>query len=924
MQGHSSRNSSNSNSIIANSTSTSMHGTHVWVRTDLVEAIWNNGGQLPKGWKPRKRGRSSEESSWGWARALVITNATGGASSTTTPNQSPDRKANKNDKSPFGTVKLRKITNTPITQERSGSSSSWLGTPERSSKTVSITVTIDDPEFAPPELQNVTVSFTYDTGEYSKVCMANTWWQVGDEPPQDLTSLSHLHEPAVVFCLQQRYEWDYIYSYTGKVLLALNPFRPLEKVYSEDVMQQYWDQDFSSGRPPPHIFAVAEDAYRSMMRSLQQDNNKTDENQSILVSGESGAGKTVTTKIIMRYLATLSQRLDQTKARGKSADVGIESQVLQSNPILESFGNARTIRNDNSSRFGKFIEIQFARSGCLIAASIETYLLEKVRLISQAPGERNYHVFYELLAGLPQKDRRELKIGNVNTTDFRMTAASGTFDRRDGVEDKETYLELKSALDTVGFTRAEQMDLFTVVCALLHASNLTFKESAADDSELDRSNPSLRSAVELLGVEVDALNDALCRCAIQVQGETLYKHLSVERAEKAAEALIKTTYAALFDHIVRRINSFITVRQTSNQGGKAVTTASIGVLDIFGFESFERNSFEQLCINFCNEALQQQFNRFVFKLEQQEYKKEGIEWAFIAFPDNQDVLDLIEKKHDGILSVLDEQCRLPRCNDKSFASAIYAKCGEHPRFEATKAQQGDLAFGVHHYAGMVEYDTDGFLEKNKDELPKETTELLLSSSYPFLALLGRELSEGSSLQQPTVPRKAPGGRKQIHRAASSLMRDSVGSQFCSQLQELRKRIESTSPHYVRCLKPNDELVPNNFDHIVIADQLRCAGVLEAIRVSRVGFPHRYFHDLFVQRYGLLGGAKLVRSRRKENAQELCEALVGALVPQLSQVMEQSDSNEEVVVQNRQGKRYVSRLSLGLISRNLSNTESAST
>jgi myosin-5 len=418
----------------------------------------------------------------------------------------------------------------------------------------------------------------------------------------------------------------------------------------------------------------------------------------------------------------------------------------------------------------------------------------------------------------------------------------------------------------------------------------------------------LRSAVELLGVEVDTLNDALCRCAIQVQGETLYKHLSVERAEKAAEALIKTTYAALFDHIVRRINSFITVRQKSNQGSNAVTTASIGVLDIFGFESFERNSFEQLCINFCNEALQQQFNRFVFKLEQQEYKKEGIEWAFIAFPDNQDVLDLIEKKHDGILSVLDEQCRLPRCNDKSFASAIYAKCGEHPRFEATKAQQGDLAFGVHHYAGMVEYDTDGFLEKNKDELPKETTELLLSSSYPFLALLGRELSEGSSLQQPSVSRKTPGGRKQLPRAASSLMRDSVGSQFCSQLQELRKRIESTSPHYVRCLKPNDELVPNNFDHIVIADQLRCAGVLEAIRVSRVGFPHRYFHDLFVQRYSLLGGSKLVRSRRKENAQELCEALVGALVPQLSRVMEQSDDNEEVVVQNRQGKRYVSPVS----------------
>jgi myosin-5 len=255
---------------------------------------------------------------------------------------------------------------------------------------------------------------------------------------------------------------------------------------------------------------------------------------------------------------------------------------------------------------------------------------------------------------------------------------------------------------------------------------------------------------------------------------------------------------------------------------------------------------------------------------------------------------------------------------------MYAKCSDHPRFEATKGMQADLAFAVHHYAGLVEYDTYGFLEKNKDELPKETTELLLSSSYPFLSLLGRELSEGSSLQQPIAQRKAPGSRKQLHRAASSLMRDSVGSQFSSQLRELRKRIESTSPHYVRCLKPNDDLVPNSFDNVVIGEQLRCAGVLEAIRVSRVGFPHRYFHDHFVERYGLLGGSKLVRSIRKEKAQELCEVLVGALVPQLSHMFEQSGSNEEMVVKSRHGKRYVPRLAIGLIPPNFANAEASPT
>ena len=306
---------------------------------------------------------------------------------------------------------------------------------------------------------------------------------------------------------------------------------------------------------------------------------------------------------------------------------------MQSNPILESFGNARTVRNDNSSRFGKFIEIEFNASGSLTSASITTYLLEKVRLITQTPGERNYHIFYEILAGVSQRERQQLRIGNLTARDFNMTAASGTFDRRDGVGDRETYKDLRDALDTVGFTREEQFDLLTVACALLHASNLTFQENTPDASELDLSNLSLRCAVDLLGVSVIALNEACCRSAIEARGETLYKNLSIPQAKKAVEALIKATYQALFTYIARRINSFITVQEnetalagSSRRGGGKdgrQPTASIGVLDIFGFESFEENSFEQLCINFCNEALQQQFNKFVFKQEQDDYKREG-------------------------------------------------------------------------------------------------------------------------------------------------------------------------------------------------------------------------------------------------------------------------------------------------------------
>ncbi len=831
--------------------------THVWVRTDLIEAIQRH-GQLPKGWRSRKRLRD-ERDAWGWCRARVTSNEN-------RQSIAPNNSNNGNSvTSPFGQVQLRRTQKSP----------QWKSM-EVQPRTLSVTLTVEDPEFAPPELDRVSVSFVYNTGDNSKVCPSNTWWQQNETPPEDLTSLEQLHEPAVVFCLQTRYQNDYIYTYTGKVLLALNPFRAIESLYGSDVMAQYWQNDYSGQRPPPHIFAIAEDAYRSMVNAMQMADRSP--NQSILVSGESGAGKTVTTKIIMRYLATLSEQSSH-HSRGNA---GIESQVLLSNPILESLGNARTVRNDNSSRFGKFMEILFEPSGCLTSARIETYLLEKVRLISQAPGERNYHIFYELLAGLSQNERRCFQIGNKSARDFRMTSNSGTYDRRDGVSDRAKFQELKHALTTVGFTATDQRDLFSTACALLHASNLTFLEIDAheDSSALDRRNASFRAAVELLGVDENTLDNALCRHEIQARHERLYKTLDTARAQKALEALIKATYGALFNHIVRRMNTFI-AGMPANRG------AFIGVLDIFGFESFEVNSFEQLCINYCNEALQQQFNRFVFKLEQQEYQKEGIEWSFISFPDNQDILDLIEKKHGGILSILDEQSRLPRCTDSTFAQAIYEKCDGNVRFEASKSQQAVCTFSIDHYAGLVEYDTMNFLEKNKDELPKETTELLCTSSYPLLATLGKDLeSEPGEQSSSSVPK---GRSKILQRSSSSILRESVGTQFRAQLLALRSRIESTNPHYVRCLKPNDDLVPQNFNPLVIADQLRCAGVLEAIRVSRIGFPHRFAHDRFVQRYRLLANRQVGKAKRRAGID--CDELVQTLTPQVQSLVEEEGKEQ---------------------------------
>lgn len=851
---------------------------------DLVEALLAHDGTLPNNWRPRKRSRTIDTQNWGWCRALVHSARSTTGLSLSHPNQSDVKK------SPFN-VKLRQVT--PVKQPSLASSLGASSTDLQHNGTISMTLTIDDTEHAPSDIQGMTVSFTYDSALVSQVCTANAWWL--EEPflsPDDLTQLEQLHEPAVVYCLKRRYEQDHIYTYTGKILLALNPFRPLDKLYSEKTMQMYWRdgalEGINKGRPPPHVYAIAEDAYRSMTNSFVDRHGK---NQSILVSGESGAGKTVTTKIIMKYLATISSQtsMDQHPS-------GIEYQVLQSNPILESFGNARTVRNDNSSRFGKYIDIQFTEAGKLFSASIETYLLEKVRLISQAPGERNFHIFYELLAGLPQKDRRDLQLGNASIKDFRMTAASGTYDRRDGVDDRQTFRELLLALNTVGFAKKEQMGLFAVAAALMHTSNLTFQEQTMDASQLSYSNPSLNAAVYLLGVDVSDLNNVLCQCRIEACGDVLYKNLTVVQAQKATEALVKVTYGALFAFIVRRINASIGCDITQ-------AAASIGVLDIFGFESFDFNSFEQLCINYCNEALQQQFNRFVFKLEQEEYRREGIDWSFIEFPDNQDVLDLIEKNHEGILSILDEQCRLARCTDSSFARAVYDKCGNHPRFEATKHQKGRLSFSVHHYAGLVEYETDNFLEKNKDELPRETIELLKSSTNPFISKLVHDFAESQSLSP--VKARGPGNNKrQLQRAGSSIMRESVGSQFSQQLRILRTRIETTEPHYIRCLKPNDGLVPHSFNATVIADQLCCAGVLEAIRVSRVGFPHRYYHENFVNRFSILARTEMAHASRMYQGSGLCQVLVDLLVPQLVMVLGTDDVQDRVSIRSPMKRELV--------------------
>lgn len=730
--------------------------------------------------------------------------------------------------------------------------------------------------------------------------------------PSNLIHLTHLHEPAVVFCLRSRYAANEIYTSTGPILLALNPFKDVKGIYSDELMRRYCErgQGIYDGAFPkkkrseselsPHVYEIADNAYRAMMRALEEgQSGDSISDQSILVSGESGAGKTVTTKIIMQYLAALSKRSSKVKKKKKDSSKFVngwaglpqnyagpsqdatqitspghpgsntEQKVLESNPILESFGNARTIRNDNSSRFGKFIEIQFSGAGKLLGAYIDSYLLEKVRLIKQADGERNYHIFYELLAGSSGSERKELLLNNhSNPEDFAMTSSpSSTYNRRDGVKDDATFLALKKAMLTMGFSAVDQMNIFRIVSSLLHLSNVTLEEFSSGCS-LDQNNASLAPALQLLGVTEASLEKALCCVTMNAGGERVIKKLFLDQAMKAKEALIKATYGMLFEYLVQRINHSINgdhmqvSKDTSftSKTSDPTSAAFIGVLDIFGFESFERNSFEQLCINYCNESLQQQFNRFVFKLEQEEYEREGIQWSFISFPDNQNVLDLIDRKRNGLISILDEQSFLTQCTDQSFAQLVYQKCGggranEDNPFSASSRQMAISAFTIHHYAGPVEYDSNGFLEKNKDELPKEIDEMLHSSDNEFLRYLANTLKK-LDIEDDTSALKTPS------KSNNSLKRITVGGQFSSQLQLLRKRIDATNPHYIRCLKPNNKLQPNNFDSAVIADQLRCAGILEAVRVSRVGFSQRYLHETFVTRYQCLALKELLL-RRKE-------------------------------------------------------------
>ncbi|GMP90505.1 hypothetical protein CsSME_00041604 [Camellia sinensis var. sinensis] len=643
------------------------------------------------------------------------------------------------------------------------------------------------------------------SGKTVIVKASNAYPKDAEAPPcgvDDMTRLAYLHEPGVLYNLKSRYDINEIYTYTGNILIAVNPFRRLPHLYDNHMMAQYKGAAF--GELSPHPFAVADAAYRQMINEGIS--------QSILVSGESGAGKTESTKMLMRYLAYMGGRV---AAEGRT----VEQKVLESNPVLEAFGNAKTVRNNNSSRFGKFVELQFDQRGRISGAAIRTYLLERSRVCQVSDPERNYHCFYMLCAA-PPEDVERYKLGNPRT--FHYLNQSNCYDL-DGIDDSKEYIATKRAMDVVGMSSEEQDGIFRVVAAILHLGNIDFAKGKEMDSSMPKDEKSwfhLRTAAELFMCDPKALEDSLCKRVIVTRDETITKWLDPEAAAVSRDALAKVVYSRLFDWLVDKINNSI--------GQDPTSKFLIGVLDIYGFESFKTNSFEQFCINLTNEKLQQHFNQHVFKMEQEEYTKEEIDWSYIEFVDNQDILDLIEKKPGGIIALLDEACMFPRSTHETFAQKLYQTFKNHKRFTKPKLSRSD--FTICHYAGDVTYQTEFFLDKNKDYVIAEHQALLSASKCSFVSGLFPLSSEESSKQSKF---------------------SSIGSRFKQQLQQLLETLSSTEPRYIRCVKPNNLLKPAIFENSNVLQQLRCGGVMEAIRISCAGYPTRKPFLEFVDRFGML-------------------------------------------------------------------------
>ncbi|KAA0711327.1 Unconventional myosin-VI [Triplophysa tibetana] len=682
---------------------------------------------------------------------------------------------------------------------------------------------------------------------------------------EDNCSLMYLNEATLLNNICIRYSKDLIYTSVANILIAVNPYFDITKLYSPETIKSY--QGRSLGTLPPHVYAIADKAYRDM-KVLKM-------SQSIIVSGESGAGKTENTKFVLRYLTT---------SYGTGQD--IDERIVEANPLLEAFGNAKTVRNNNSSRFGKFVEIHFNEKNAVVGGFVSHYLLEKSRICMQGSEERNYHIFYRLCAGASEDIKNMLHLSSPDNFRYLNRGCTRFFANKDSdkqimqnrkspehgkmgaikdplLDDLGDFNRMVAAMKKIGLDDTEKLNLFKVVAGVLHLGNIDFEETGSTSGGCilkKQSSQTLEYCAELLGLDQDDLRVSLTTrvmltTAGGAKGTVIKVPLKVEQANNARDALAKAVYSRLFDHVVKRVNQCFPFDTSSS---------FIGVLDIAGFEYFEHNSFEQFCINYCNEKLQQFFNERILKEEQELYQKEGLGVNEVHYVDNQDCIDLVEAKLVGILDILDEENRFPQASDQHFAGEVHSKHKDHFRLSVPRKSKltihrnlrDDEGFIIRHFAGAVCYETTQFVEKNNDALHMSLEFLVCESKDKFI----RSLFENNS------------NSKDSKQKAGKLSFISVGNKFKTQLNLLLEKLRSTGSSFIRCVKPNLKMVSHQFEGAQILSQLQCSGMVSVLDLMQGGFPSRAsFHELY-NMYKQYMPSKLTRL----DPRLFCKALFKAL------------------------------------------------
>nr|XP_009932442.1 PREDICTED: unconventional myosin-X-like [Opisthocomus hoazin] len=672
------------------------------------------------------------------------------------------------------------------------------------------------------------VLFTSDYGmvfQYPKASLSREkvlpMHQTSVDGVEDMSMLGDLHEAAILLNLHQRYQQGNIYTNIGSILASVNPYKPIPGLYSVDAIDLY--RQHRVGELPPHIFATANECYCCLW--------KRHDSQCVLISGESGAGKTESTKLLLKFLSAMSQTSLGAPASEKSTHV--EEAILESSPILEAFGNAKTVYNNNSSRFGKFIQLHFSQHGHIQGGRVTDYLLEKNRVVHQNPGERNYHIFYALLAGVSGEQKESLSLSEPET--YRYLNQSGCVTDKN-LNDVEMFKKVMTAMKVVDFSTEEIRDIFKLLSGTLHLGNVEFMTAGGAQVT---TKAVLNIASDLLGLDAFQLSEVLTQRSMILRGEEISSPLTVEQAADSRDSLSMALYSQCFSWLISKINTKIKGKENFK---------SVGILDIFGFENFQVNRFEQFNINYANEKLQEYFNKHIFSLEQLEYNREGINWEAIDWMDNAECLDLIEKKL-GLLALVNEESRFPKGTDNTLLEKLHSQHMSNQYY--VKPRVTDHQFGIRHYAGEVLYDVRGFLEKNRDTFRDDILNMLKDSRLDFIYDLFERVC--SRCSEDTL------------KMGTQRRRPTVSSQFRDSLHSLMATLSTSNPFFIRCIKPNTEKAPNLFNPDVVLNQLRYSGMLETVKVRRAGFPIRRLFQDFLSRYKML----VKRLSLSDNSKAVC-------------------------------------------------------